>query len=98
MVTPCGNVAPVQLAVELASVPASGAQVTDESFPCSDVRCNVTTVPTGMFCAAMFTVTGLAVLTVKSGTSGLAVTSVGAAIPFTLSTFTEAMPVGNGGL
>jgi hypothetical protein len=68
IVTPCGNVAPGQVAVELASVPARAEQVTVESFPCSEVRYSVTTVPTGMYWPEMLMETALVVLTVKSGT------------------------------
>lgn len=45
-VTPCGNDTPVQVAVELANVPARAEQLTVASFPCSELRCSVTTVPT----------------------------------------------------
>ena len=67
VITLCGNETPVQVAVELASTPAKALQDTTVSFPCSELRYSLTTVPTGIYCAEMTTETGMDVLTVKSG-------------------------------
>lgn len=97
MVTPGGKFTPVQVAVELATVPLKAPQVMVESGAFSDVRYRVTVVVVGMFCAAITTDTGVDELMVTSGTIGLAVGYCGAATPFTLVTCTAGIPEGSGG-
>jgi hypothetical protein len=61
-----GNVT-VHVEVDDASVPAKAAHVIDWSVPVSDVTRKIGCVPSGIFVAATFTVTGLVVLICTSG-------------------------------
>jgi hypothetical protein len=85
------------VAVELATVPANGVQAIDWSAPFSGVSASFTTVPIGMFDAAIATVTATALLIVTSGTKRSPVGFGGVAIPLTLVTRTEGTPAGFSG-
>ncbi len=87
-VTPTENVA-WAVAMELASVPSRGVDVTvwDPVFSLSRVK--VTRAPGGMLLAAITISTGPGLLMARSGAVKLPVGSVGTATPATLTTRTD---------
>src|SRR5580698_5915012 len=89
----------LQVAVELAVVPANGLQLMTWSEPSSDTISSCTTVPSGTPTAEILMVTEVVALMVTSGVRNCPWGGCGTATPFTLTMVTVAgVPkVGNGG-